>query len=1098
MALSNRERVHDAIELLRVGLTPFVERMFQARLGETWPDQFDQSRRYPLKRNSDGSLAWDSQALLKAMADHWRSVFESVLGRTERALVGELSEVRNAFAHEQPFSSDDTLRALDSAKRLLDAVSAKEQADAVDKSRLELQRTVFAEQARQQTRRKSLNLEGTPKAGLQPWREVITPHPDVSSGRYQQAEFAADLAQVHRGEGSNEYRDPVEFFGRTYLTEGLENLLKTTLRRLSGRGGDPVVQTKTSFGGGKTHAMLAAYHLVGVGAERPLPGIEPLMAAIGIDKAPKARRAVIVGTALSPGQPDTRPDGTVIRTLWGQMAWQLGGAPAYQMIAEADANGTSPGSAVLAELFEKWGPCLVLIDEWVAFVRQLYHVNHLPAGSFDANLTFVQALTEAAKAASTTLVIASLPASQIEIGGEGGQAALARLQNTFSRVESTWRPATADEGFEIVRRRLFQPITESAHFAARDAVIRAFSRLYQDHRAEFPQGCPEGDYLRRMELAYPIHPELFDRLYQDWGGLDRFQRTRGVLRLMAAVIHALWSQDDRSLMIVPASIPIDLVAVQSELTRYMEESWDAVLARDVDGDTSLPLRIDKDNPNLGRYSATRRVARTLYMGSAPGYQGQNPGIDDRQVKLGCTQPGEAPATFGDALRRLANSATYLHSDGARYWYSTQPSLKRLADDRAAQLDVHEVWAHLIGVLREETGSRGEFAAVHPVPASSGDVPDEPEARLVIIGPEHPQIARDEQSPALVLAREVLATRGNSPRLYQNMVVFLAPDKQRLHELEEATRFHLAWMSIANDGSLDLTQSQTQQVKARQKEMRETVGARIRETWAWLLVPSQADPRAKVEWLTTRLQGQEEIVTRASKKLVHEEALITKIGPARLSIPINSYLWGGGNHVGTKKLWDYFASYLYLPRLRDKAVLAEAIREGISKLFCEHFAYAEGYDEATERYLGLVTAGGGSVVIDSSSVVVKPEVARRQEEADQAARVPPSAPGEGAPYKGDGGGAVPPDGKVREPEPRKPILPKRFFGSVELNPDRLGKEAGRIAEEVLQHLSTLRGAQIQITLEIEATLPSGVAEETQRIVTENCQTLRFSKQGFERS
>ena len=1098
MALSNRERVHDAIELLRVGLTPFVERMFQARLGETWPDQFDQSRRYPLKRNPDGSLAWDSQALLKAMADHWRSVFESVLGRTERALVGELSEVRNAFAHEEPFSSDDTLRALDSVKRLLEAVSAKEQADAVDKSRLELQRTVFAEQARQQTRRKSLTVEGTPKAGLQPWRAVITPHPDVSSGRYQQAEFAADLAQVHRGEGSDEYRDPVEFFGRTYLTEGLEHLLKSALLRLSGQGGDPVVELQTNFGGGKTHSMLASYHLFGAGAERALPGVESLMTAVGISKVPKARRAVIVGTALSPGQAETKKDGTVIRTLWGQMAWQLGGVPAYQMIAEADANGTSPGSAVLATLFEKFGPCLVLIDEWVAFVRQLYHVGNLPAGSFDANLTFVQALTEAAKAVSHTLVVASLPASQIEIGGEGGQAALARLKNTFSRVESSWRPATADEGFEIVRRRLFQPITEQAHFAARDAVIRAFSRMYQENRSEFPQGCAEGDYLRRLEKAYPIHPELFDRLYEDWGGLDKFQRTRGVLRLMASVIHALWSQDDRSLMIVPASIPIDLAAVQSELTRYMEESWDAVLARDVDGDTSLPLRIDKDNPNLGRYSATRRVARTIYMGSAPGYKGQNPGIDDRQVKLGCTQPGEAPATFGDAIRRLANSATYLHSDGARYWYSTQPSLKRLADDRAAQLDVHDVWAHLIGVLREETGGRGEFAAVHPVPTHSSEVPDEPEVRLVIVSPEHPHIAKDEQSPALVFAREVLTTRGHSPRLYQNMVVFLAPDKQRLHELEEATRFHLAWMSIVNDGSLDLTQSQTHQAKARQTEMRDTVSARIRETWAWLLVPSQPDPRAKVEWLPTRLQGQEEIVTRASKKLVHEEALITRIGPARLSIPINSYLWGSGNHVGTKKLWDYFASYLYLPRLRDRAVLAEAIREGISKLFCEHFAYAEGYDESTDRYLGLVTAGGGSVVIDSSSVIVKPEVARQQEEAEKAKRPTPGG-GEGGPSKEEeGDGPVRSGGEAKEPEPKKHILPKRFFGSVELDPDRLGKEAGRIAEEVLQHLSTLRGAQIKITLEIEATLPSGVAEDTQRIVTENCQTLRFSKQGFERS
>lgn len=231
-----------------------------------------------------------------------------------------------------------------------------------------------------------------PTAGLKPWRKVITPHHDVSSGRYQQAEFAADLAQVHRGEGSDEYLDPVEFFSRTYITEGLERLLQGALQRLSGKGGDPVVELQTNFGGGKTHSMLALYHLFG--AERTLPGVEPLMTAAGINKVPKARCAVLVGTALSPGQIDKKADGTVIHTMWGQMAWQLGGKVGYELVAKSDINGTSPGSALLAKFFAQYSPCLVLIDEWVAFVRQLYHVNNLPAGSFDANMTFVQALTE--------------------------------------------------------------------------------------------------------------------------------------------------------------------------------------------------------------------------------------------------------------------------------------------------------------------------------------------------------------------------------------------------------------------------------------------------------------------------------------------------------------------------------------------------------------------------------------------------------------------------------------------------------------------------------------------------------------------------------
>jgi predicted AAA+ superfamily ATPase len=313
-----------------------------------------------------------------------------------------------------------------------------------------------------------------------------------------------------------------------------------------------------------------------------------------------------------------------------------------------------------------------MIDEWVAFVRQLYANNELPAGTFDSNMTFVQALSEAVKATPGALLVASLPASQIEIGGEGGEVALERLKNTFGRINSSWRPATPEEGFEIVRRRLFEPMNDRELFAARDNVVKAFSDLYRENGAAFPTECSEADYRRRLEAAYPIHPELFDRLNNVWGALDRFQRTRGVLRLMAAVINALWEQGDKGLMIMPASIPLHDPAVQAELTRYLEQKWDSIISADVDGPNATPLAVDRENPNLQRYGAARRVARTIFMASAPTYSGPNPGIDDRRIRLGCAQPGETPGSFGDALRRLADRATFLYVDGGRYWFSTQP------------------------------------------------------------------------------------------------------------------------------------------------------------------------------------------------------------------------------------------------------------------------------------------------------------------------------------------------------------------------------------------------------------------------------------------
>jgi predicted AAA+ superfamily ATPase len=1091
VALTNKDRVQRGLEHLREGLGPFVGRMMQQRKGRAWVHEFNEGDR--LHRNRDGTLHLDNAALLKAMNRYWGEVFSMVLGRAERTLVNELIEVRNAFAHDCPLSNDDTERALDSMRRLLEAVSAKAQAEAIDKSRYDLRRTIFAEETRQKTRSRSLVLEGTPRAGLTPWREIITPHKDVASGRYQQAEFAADLAQVHRGEGSDEYRDPVEFFSRTFITDGLRHLLEGAMLRLTSNGGDPVVELQTNFGGGKTHSMLALYHLFAGGDASRLVGVEGLMQASGVASVPKANRAVLVGTALSPGQPSTKPDGTVVNTLWGEMAWQLGDAEGYALIAESDQAGTSPGSEVLAELLTLFSPCLVLIDEWVAYVRQLYHVSGLPAGSFDANITFAQVLTEAVKAADRSLVVASLPASQIEIGGEGGQQALDKLKNTFGRVESSWRPATPDEGFEIVRRRLFEPITDKDLFASRDAVIRAFGEMYRSHSAEFPNGCGEAEYRRRMEAAYPIHPELFERLHNDWGSLDKFQRTRGVLRLMAAVIHGLWKREDRSLMILPASIPIDNSGVQFELVRYLESAWDSVIAHDIDGPSSVPLAIDQEIPNLGRYSATRRVARTIYMGSAPTHQGNNPGIDDRRIRLGCAQPGETVATFGDALRRLADRARFLYIDGPRYWFSTQPSVARLADDRAADYQRDDVLVKIVETLRKDR-HRGEFCAVHVAPDGSADVPDEMEARLVVLGPDYPRAAKAEDSRAIPAAEEILTNRGSSQRLYKNMLAFLAPDRQRLVDLVQAVRLLMAWTSIVDEHEkLNLDAFQRRQAETKKTELQGTVEARMRETWVWALVPGQPDPQdRKLEWSQTRLQGQDPLAVRASKKLVQDESLITRMGPARLKLVLDRYLWPSADHIGTKQLWDYLASYLYLPRLRDVNVLADAVQAGISELVCDNFAYAGRYNEETRRYEGLKMTGGGSVVIDALSVLVRPAVAKAQSDAGSPGGGPPGSPPGPGPKTGPEGGPAP---APVAPEAKQP---RRFFATVELSPDRAARDMGRVAEEVLQHLTILPNAKVRISVEIEAEVPGGVSDSTQRVVTENCQALKFKTHGFEAS
>ena len=252
-----------------------------------------------------------------------------------------------------------------------------------------------------------------------------------------------------------------------------------------------------------------------------------------------------------------------MRTLWGELHGSLASPrrhirskKAFARVAADDEKATSPGDT-LRELMNAYGPCLILIDEWVAYARQLHDAPDLPAGSFETQFTFAQALSESAKSAKNTLLVISLPASDtagsphtqaddVEVGGIRGREALDRLRNVIGRVESSWRPASAEEGFEIVRRRLFETMVNPAQFKDRDVVARAFADLYRSQHQEFPPECRDSDYEKRLQAAYPIHPEIFDRLYNDWSTLVKFQRTRGVLRLMAAVIHSLWEKGDRN------------------------------------------------------------------------------------------------------------------------------------------------------------------------------------------------------------------------------------------------------------------------------------------------------------------------------------------------------------------------------------------------------------------------------------------------------------------------------------------------------------------------------------------------------------------------
>ncbi|HEX3050649.1 MAG TPA: DUF499 domain-containing protein [Aggregatilineaceae bacterium] len=1110
MATTNRDRVAHVMDLLKDGLGPFVLREFKMVYHKGYVTQIDEALHtaaYDLPVEVLNSLNLEA-ALLEAIDTHgwlnlmwrkWGEVFKEKLGHAERSYVSELLEARNDWAHQKAFNNEEAYRVADTATLLLKAVTAGNQAIEVQEIARDLLRLRYeseAQKSRKSTAPLPEEVSAPVRMGLKPWRQVVEPHPDVASGRFMQAEFTADLSQVLTGRAAREYQDPKEFFRRTYLTEGLLALVSNGLRRLTSQGGDPVVQVQTAFGGGKTHSMLALYHLAGGEIQKlsDFVGGERIAEEVGDIDPPEANRAVLVGQALNPADPRRYADCTT-STLWGELAYQLGGLEGYRLVEKADLNGVNPGSDTLVELLEAYGPCLIIIDELVAYARNLYHTDNLPAGTFDSVMSFVQSLTEAVRRSTDSLLVISIPQSRIEIGGEGGQETLNILSHIVGRMEAVWRPITAIESFEIVRRRLF---ASEIDYAARDAVLDAFGKMYYANRTDFPSNVSEREYIERMRAAYPIHPELFDRLYQDWSTLDRFQRTRGVLRLMAAVIHELWVRNDQSLLIMPGTIPLDAASVRNEMLRYLPETWPAVVDADVDGPESRPYQIDSNVPTLGRYAASRRVARSIFIGSAPSVTAQTVrGVEEVRIRLATIQPEEQATAFGDALKRMSNQLTYLYTDGSRYWYDTRPTVNRLARDRAQNISQDVADQDIVARLKK-VGKTRDFAAAHVAPTTTSDVIDEPQARVVVLPPDKTYKRNNGMTSAIDFIQKLLESRGNSPRLYKNMLVFIAADEGDTEALRDVVREYLAWESINDDAEqLNLDLQQQKQVQAQLVRTKETVEHRLMEAYNWLIVPYQPEAIGAIELQKYKISGDGSFYDRAARKLRQSEALIPAWSPDNLRMEIDRFnLWGDTPHIKLKQLWEYFARYCYLSRLLDDSVLLSAIRDGISRLDAP-FAYATGI-AADGRYTGLAFRSASSIYFDEESLLVYPETAqqqlwdeeerRRQKEAE---RVPVEPDGFVSPAAGD-------SKKRMSPiiEPPQPQILSRYFGAVSINPERVNREIGLIVEEVIQRLTSLTGCEVEIMLEIGAYRAEGFDEATVRTISENSRTLKFSNHSFD--
>ena len=937
-----------------------------------------------------------------------------------------------------------------------------------------------------------------------PWRDAMPPKQDVAEGSFIEADFAADLQQVCDGTAPAMYGDPLEFFRCTYITRGIRDLLVTTTRRVNGQGGNPVVQTKTGFGGGKTHSLIALYHLLKSAHELldapdgiRVAGVSDQIAGIlkdaGVDPARRAEAKVCVlqGTWLSPTGGRRTDAGDPLRTLWGEMAWQLGGQAGYETVGAAARQGVAPGGAELDRLFQLAGPSVILMDEIINYARN---------ADLDTISTFFQNLTEAVNRRRDVALIVTLPVSTTEAGGARGEEALAVLENILNRTQAVTQVAQAsnDEAFAVVRQRLFQ---EECDADAREATCQAFYRMYQHGAGDYPPEAREARYLERLRQCYPIHPEIFDRLYDDWSLYHQFQRTRGVLRMMAQTISWLCADADPSPMILPGSLPFSESSISEEFVRLLGPQWSAVMG-EVDGENSRTHAIDRQRP--GRFGsvggAARRAARAVFLGSST--QKAVRGATTRQVNLGVVMPGHGAAVYSEAVQTMDGELYHFYrGNDDRYYFDSEENLNKVASDRAAELSNDALDAEIVRRL-SEFNQRSPDRAVIAAPPSPAEVRDDDHARLVILRPDQPKSSRSaERDHAADAAGAMLFTCGNAARRTRpNTLLFLAASSDGVREMRAAARRFKAWDSIINGDRRvsNLTGDRLSQSRAQQQEANAALQNALANAYRWIMAPSQPDPQ-RAEYETDRwrqIGGHPDLAANALQRFVADELLVDALSPEALNRRLHERVWNGPNpryHITVDELWDLLTRNIYLGlRLRNRTVLEQCLTEGIRTGV---FGRADGYDSATSQYRNLrrgISESGATyqaLPLTGATLIIEPEMAQLL--LDEAGGADTGATGSA----GELPGVRPKPGldddypaptPTPAPQPRRP---RRVTARKTVQSDVALYDFNRLRDEIIRNLRN-DGGTVTVEVIINGEKADGFSESITRAIRENSLQLEL--------
>ncbi|NPA49345.1 MAG: ATP-binding protein [Thermodesulfobacteria bacterium] len=867
---------------------------------------------------------------------------------------------------------------------------------------------------------------------LPSWWEIATPHKDIREGFLDERVFAADLGDVLAGRAPAEYQDARLFFRRTYPTKGLKELLENVFSRLSGGPGDAVIQLQTPFGGGKTHALLALYH----SANNP-----DLAAGFwGISEFPpqEINVAVFVGTKADPFG----------LTPWGEIAKQLG---SYEVISEHDQKRVAPGKDRLNAILDKASPCLILMDELLEYVVKVGRTEEAYDAERGQLLAFLQELSEAVGSRKDAVLVVTLPSSALEQYDEKAERTLAKLQHVLGRVEAIYTPVEGVEIYEIIRKRLFEDLGSPTKH---QEIAQEFYELYERLGSDVPTEARELSYREKIARAYPFHPELIDVLYERWGSFPRFQRTRGVLRLLAEVVKDLYEKQKPIPLIQSSQVNLERPKIKQELLKHLGIDFEGIINYDI---AQRAPRIDKTmGSEYARFNMAQGLARAIFLYSFSA--SPRNGINLPKLRVASLYPGLPSAIVADALKKLEDELWFLHQEAGFYLFKKEPNLNRIIVEREEAVSEEEILARLKSEIQKICGQD-----LKPViwPERPGDVPDVKALQLVVLSPKL-AIGNGEEENVLSFVKEIFENAGQGFRTYRNALFVLLPDARRITKLLGEIRRVLTLEHLLEDKSLAgmLRKEDIGELKKRLREAKEGIPDSILLAYS-KLAHLRPGGELKVYDLPMHIAGKKITLTaRVREYLLENELVLREMSPKYL---LQKTFAPDEDEKTFGEIYEVFLKTPGLALPLSEGVVREAVKNGVRA-----------------GYLGIRT--GEKVLIGETisemdlfpdTPVLKPEKARtekieapfiRDRESSYASKGKPASPSVGSDRETT-------TDKITTAEPVRRKRKKVYF-RAEIPWDQLSS----VISGVVRPLKG-ENAEVKICLELSAISPSGIDPTT---------------------